>query len=265
MTSSRARGGRRDARDDGKPELGTTAPDTTVSIDFHVHSEGSYDCRTPIVDVLERAAAAGLDGVCITDHDTIEQSLAAATIAPEYGLFAIPSVEVSTQDGHVLAIGVETCPEPGHSFDRTVAAIRNRGGLAIVPHPFQRSRHGVPASAIDDCDGIETHNAMCLTGVRNRQASQFATRHEFAAVAGSDAHTARLVGRSVTDVHLEGERSSPTDEPIDQDAVIEAIAAGRTTTRGTRASTASYLQKYARNVSIKLRSSLESSVSQFSP
>ncbi|WP_170155490.1 CehA/McbA family metallohydrolase [Halopiger aswanensis] len=238
-----------------KPELEShPTPNATVSLDLHVHTEESYDCETPLVDVLERAAEAGLDGLCITDHDAIEQSLAAATIAPEYGLFAIPGVEVSTRDGHVLALGVETRPKPGRSFGETVAAIRSRGGIAIVPHPFRRSRHGVPADVIDDCDGIEVHNAMCVTGVRNRQAARFADDHGFAGVAGSDAHTARLVGRAVTDVHLEpaaGTDGDPT--AIDRGRVLEAIADGRTTVRGGLASPASCVRKYAQNVSVKFR------------
>lgn len=239
---------------------------TTVSIDLHVHTEDSYDCETPLVAVLERAAEIGLDGVCITDHDAIEQSLAAATIAPEYGLLAIPGVEVSTRDGHVLALGVETRPEPGRSFERTVAAIRDWGGLAIVPHPFRRSRHGVSASTIAaaDCDGIETHNAMGMTGIRNRQAARFATRHGFPAVAGSDAHAPRTIGHSVTDVRLdeavsEGGSGGGTPQ-IDRQNVLEAIASGRTTARGALAPPCRCLRKYARNVSMKLRAGLGSGV-----
>lgn len=241
-------------------------PNATVSLDIHVHTEASYDCETPLVDVLERAAGAGLDGVCITDHDAIEQSLAAATIAPEYGLFAIPGVEVSTRDGHVLALGVETRPEPGRPFSETVSEIRSRGGIAIVPHPFRRSRHGVPADVIGDCDGIEVHNAMCVTGVRNRQAARFAEDHGFAGVAGSDAHTAHLVGRAVTDVHLESP-ASPTDRDsdvdtsaVDPDRVLEAIADGRTTVRGGLASPASCVRKYAQNVSVKFRTGVRAGI-----
>ena len=245
---------------------------TTLTIDPHVHTAGSYDCEAPLADVLERAAEIGLDGLCVTDHDTIERSLAAAAIAPEYGLVAIPGVEVSTRDGHVLALGVESRPEPGRPFAETVAAIRERGGLAIVPHPFRRSRHGVAAATIDDhgCDGIEVHNAMGMIGVRNRQAARFATRRDLPGVAGSDAHAPRTIGRSVTDVHLELETDTALEEATNatasaadrlepeqlERAVLEAIAAGRTTTRGALASPVRCVRKYARNVSMKLRSSV---------
>ncbi|MEZ3164348.1 PHP-associated domain-containing protein [Halorubrum sp. RMP-47] len=115
----------------------------TVSIDPHVHSEGSYDGHEPVELILQHAAEIGLDAVVITDHDVIRESKRAAEIASEYGLIGIPGVEVSTAHGHLLAIGVKRMPPRGESYADTVRWIRDGGGVAIVPHPFQRSRHGV--------------------------------------------------------------------------------------------------------------------------
>jgi predicted metal-dependent phosphoesterase TrpH len=115
----------------------------TVSIDPHVHSEGSYDGHEPVELILEHAAEIGLDAVVVTDHDVIRESKRAAEIAPEYGLIGIPGVEVSTAHGHLLAVGVDRMPPRGRPYAETVRWVRDRGGVAIVPHPFQRSRHGV--------------------------------------------------------------------------------------------------------------------------
>ncbi|QKG91379.1 CehA/McbA family metallohydrolase [Halorubrum salinarum] len=115
----------------------------TVSIDPHVHSEGSYDGHEPVELILEHAAEIGLDAVVITDHDVIRESKRAAEIAHEYGLIGIPGVEVSTAHGHLLAVGVDRMPPRGRPYAETVRWVRDRGGVAIVPHPFQRSRHGV--------------------------------------------------------------------------------------------------------------------------
>ncbi|MFC6754064.1 CehA/McbA family metallohydrolase [Halorubrum tibetense] len=115
----------------------------TVRIDPHVHSDDSYDGHEPVELILEHAADIGLDAVVITDHDTMGESLRAAALAPEYGLIGIPGVEVSTAHGHLLAIGVDRMPPRRESYADTVAWIREHGGVAIVPHPFQRSRHGV--------------------------------------------------------------------------------------------------------------------------
>ncbi|WP_280587868.1 PHP domain-containing protein [Halorubrum sp. Boch-26] len=130
----------------------------TVSIDPHVHSDESYDGHEPVELILEHAAEIGLDAVVITDHDVIGESKRAAELAPEYGLIGIPGVEVSTAHGHLLAVGVERMPPRRRPYDETIAWIHDHGGVAIVPHPFQRSRHGVrqrniPVPAIDD-DGV---------------------------------------------------------------------------------------------------------------
>jgi predicted metal-dependent phosphoesterase TrpH len=214
----------------------------TLALDPHVHSAASYDATARVPDVLERAREVGLDAVAVTDHDRIEASLAAARRAPEYGLLGVPGVEVSTADGHLLALGVETCPPADRPFAETVATVRDLGGVAVVPHPFQRLRHGVGKDAIEDCDGVETLNACSLFGYRNRAAERFATRRGYARIGGSDAHSARWVGRAYTEVEVPCDPDSAT-----VDAVVDAIRLGNTAVAGRRTPKRRYLCKYARN------------------
>lgn len=202
----------------------------TYRIDPHVHSEGSYDGREPVELVLEHASEIGLDGVVITDHDTITESLHAAEIAPEYGLIGIPGVEVSTRHGHLLAIGVEEEPSKGRPLDETVESVWDLGGVAIVPHPFQRSRHGVKKRHLDLCDAIEVYNSMLFTGYRNRRANAFATRHDYAKVGASDAHYLPNVGRAYTEIEL----AANSKLAIDGRDIVHAIREGTTTIQGKR-------------------------------
>jgi predicted metal-dependent phosphoesterase TrpH len=222
-----------------------------VAIDPHVHSEGSYDCSTPVERVLEAAAAAGLDAVAVTDHDTIADSLRASDLAPEYGLLAVPGVEVSTADGHLLALGVTEALEPGRSLARTAREVRERGGVAVVPHPFQRARHGARADAIlaagTAVAAIEGYNAHTVVGMRNRQATRFAARHGHPVTGGSDAHQPSLVGRAYTELRV----TSPPDEPLAVSDVLDAIRAGRTAVRGGRTPVGHLVRKYARNAALK--------------
>ncbi len=205
-----------------------------LSIDPHVHSEGSYDGSEPVELILEHASDIGLDGVVVTDHDEIEESLYAAELAPEYGLVGIPGVEVSTAAGHLLAIGVEERPERGRSFEATVTGIREQGGVAVVPHPFQRSRHGVRRKNVGDCDGIEVYNSMVFTGYRNRRARTFAEEHDYPRFGASDAHSIRNVGRAYTDVALpDVDAGTPPGEIATED-VLSALRAGETDIRGKR-------------------------------
>ena len=179
--------------------------------------------------LLEQAAAVGLDAIAITDHDEIDASLSAAKLAPDYGLVGIPAVEVTSAAGHVLGIGITEAVQPGLPFAETVARIRELGGLVVVPHPFQRSRHGVAAQVsreeLADVDAIEVYNSRLLTGLANRWAEQFAERNGLPMTAGSDAHISEMVGQAVTKVDAE-ERSV--------DGILRAIAQGRTTVIGKR-------------------------------
>jgi predicted metal-dependent phosphoesterase TrpH len=67
--------------------------------DLHSHSSAS-DGTTPPADVMARAAAAGLDVIGLTDHDTVAgHAEAAAALAP--GLTLLPGMELSCRrDGH---------------------------------------------------------------------------------------------------------------------------------------------------------------------
>ena len=203
-------------------------------IDFHVHSDDSYDGHEPVELILEHAADIELDGVVITDHDEIGESLRAAELAPEYGLVGIPGVEVSTRHGHLLAIGVEERPGPGQPFAETVETVRELGGIAVVPHPFQRSRHGVRKRYIQDADAIETYNSMLFTGYRNRRARTFARRRGYPEIGASDAHYLPNVGKAYTEILVTPDAENPTRADIDGDDLVDAILEGRTQIRGKR-------------------------------
>lgn len=206
---------------------------TRVSIDPHVHSEDSYDGKEPVELILEHAADIGLDGVVVTDHDEIGESLRAAEIASDYGLVGIPGVEVSTSHGHLLAIGVEEKPAKRQPFMDTVERVRELGGAAVVPHPFQVTRHGVKKKRIKDCDGIEGYNAWLFTGYRNRRARAFARKKGYPCLGASDAHSITMVGRAYSEIELESEHER--NDSVTADDVVEAIKNGDTETRGRRA------------------------------
>ena len=217
----------------------------TVSVDLHVHSDDSYDGHEPIELILEHAADIGLDAVVITDHDVIGESKRAAAIADEYGLIGIPGVEVSTAHGHLLAAGIERMPPRRQSYAETIEWIHDHGGVAIVPHPFQRSRHGVrernipmpdPESEdggdIDEVDAVEVFNAWLFTGYRNRRARRFAAKYDYPGVAASDAHDLEYVGRAFTELEIEGRDDVSA---VTADDILEAIREGTTSVNGRRA------------------------------
>ena len=200
-----------------------------LSIDLHTHSGASFDGRDSVELLLEQAVAVGLDAIAITDHDEISASREAVSLAPEYDLIAIPGMEVSSADGHILSLGTDTLIQAGLPFRETVERIRDSGGIAVVPHPFQESRSGVLANISKQelaiADAIEVYNSRLLTGFSNRQARMFASRRGLPMTAGSDAHICEMVGQAVTKV-------DPPDSTAD--GILEEIKAGRTATDGKR-------------------------------
>lgn len=200
-----------------------------LSVELHTHSSLSHDGRDPVELLLEQARAVGLDALAVTDHDELEASLRAAELAPDYGLVGIPGMEVTCEAGHVLALGITEAIPPGLSFAETLDRIREQGGLAVVPHPFQESRHGVldkiSKKELATADAIEVYNSRLLTGRSNRQAERFARRRGLPMTAGSDAHIAEMVGQAVTTVDADEASVS---------AILEAIRQGRTTVEGER-------------------------------
>jgi len=232
------------------------APEVTVTIDPHVHSDGSYDGHEPVEMLLAQASDIGLDGIVVTDHDTIRESLRAAELAPEYGLVGIPGVEVSTAAGHLLAIGVTERPEPHRPLDETVAEVRDAGGVAVVPHPFQRTRHGVRRGRITDCDASEVYNAWIFTGYRNRRARQFAARNDYPGVAASDAHSAKYIGRAYTELTVE----TPSKADLDSDRIVSALTDGDAAVHGHRKPLHRSVQHYAMGAGRKVGHGVAASV-----
>jgi hypothetical protein len=200
-----------------------------LSVELHVHSALSHDGRDPVDMLLEQAAAVGLDALAVTDHDEIDASLEAAARAPDYGLVGIPGMEVSSAAGHVLALGVEDLVPAGLPFDETLDRIHAQGGLAVIPHPFQSSRHGVASNIsreqLAGADAIEVYNSRLLTGLANRRAERFAASRDLPMTAGSDAHISEMVGQAVTDVR--------TDD-ASVEGILEAIRRGETSVVGRR-------------------------------
>jgi predicted metal-dependent phosphoesterase TrpH len=200
-----------------------------LSVELHTHSALSYDGRDPVELLLAQAEAIGLDALAVTDHDEIDASLQAAELAPEYGLVGIPGMEVTSAAGHILAFGIDELVPSGLTYDETLDRIHEQDGIAVVPHPFQSSRHGVAAhisrDQLAEADAIEVYNSRLFTGRANRKAERFATARRMPMTAGSDAHIGEMVGQAVTEVATE-------DRSVE--GILDAIAAGKTSVVGSR-------------------------------
>lgn len=219
----------------------------TIRFDPHVHTGASYDAEGSVHEVLNYCQNTQLDAVAITDHDTTVAAREAIQQQARYEVTVVPGAEVSTADGHLLALNVVDRPPVGQPFTETVDWIRDAGGIAVVPHPFQRSRHGIPKRAIDSCDGIEVFNAWSMIGIQNQRAASFADDRGYPALGGSDAHRSGMIGQAYTEIEV----AAPPSE-LTADDIIAAIDAGETRAVGEPISKRRYLRKYVRAVRYRL-------------
>ena len=116
--------------------------------DLHIHSTYSHDATSTVRAVLKQAADTGLNVIAVTDHDEIRGSLEAQELASKYGIESIPAVEVSTKEGHLVALFVKTLPPVGLTLVDTLIHIGRLGGVAIVPHPFNNLPSSLSMEAV---------------------------------------------------------------------------------------------------------------------
>jgi len=177
--------------------------------DLHMHTTASDGWPTPQELVDHAARRASLSVIAVTDHDTIEGALRAREHAAKRArLNVIVGEEVSSRDGHIVALYLERRIRPGMSAAATVHAIHDQGGLAIAVHPFWRTErvarsgrvHGVGWLAAElDFDGIEVENATPGFYVFNQLAHRLNLGLGAAELGSSDAHILDAVGRAYTE------------------------------------------------------------------
>jgi predicted metal-dependent phosphoesterase TrpH len=194
--------------------------------DLHVHSHCSDGRQSP--EALVVAASGRVDVLAVTDHDEITGALRAREYArgrPELGVDVIVGEEISTLNGHVLALDVGERVSPGLTAERTVALIHEQGGLAVAPHPlhpfrYARRGHRALAEILDDLpfDAVEVvNNSGPLACFYDARALVANDGWRLPVCGGSDAHDARYVGSGLT--RFEGR---------DAAALRRALLAGRT-------------------------------------
>ncbi len=167
-----------------------------MRVDLHLHSRYSHDGQSSLEELIDRCHECGLDRIALTDHHTVEGALELARLAPE---LAIVGEEVKTREGEIIGLfitgGLPIFARPEDVMD----LVHEMRGLTYMPHPFDRNRsHFRPERIVElapRIDIIEVYNPWCET-----KANEAAARmtHDLGKVgaSGSDAHSARELGRS---------------------------------------------------------------------
>ncbi len=183
-----------------------------LKIDFHVHTTYSRDSSITLKEVVASAKKRGLDGVAITDHNTVKGALKLKTRE----IIVVPGIEVSTLEGHLLGINVTTPIPAKLGIEETIQRIHEAGGIAVAPHPtaFYKSP---PSRSVSSYDAVEVMNASSVPfSVLTYYSKRFADRLGLPQTGGSDSHYAPEIGSAYTVV----------DADSDVDEIVDAIKRG---------------------------------------
>ncbi len=173
---------------------------------FDLHSHTTYskhwfwgmDALNTPKEMVKAAIKKGMNGLAITDHQTVKGSMAAKKFAKRCKDFtAVTGMEIRTLAGDVVALGIKEDVPDDMSLIETIEKIHALGGIAVAAHPFAkfivRKCVGYEAKRLD---AIEVFNAGSCKAFQNRKAVEYAKKFRMAKTAGSDAHCARDVGRA---------------------------------------------------------------------
>jgi len=180
-----------------------------------VHTCYSHDSITTPKQLIAYSKKQGLDGVAVTDHDTIRGAL---KLAHNTELIIIPGIEVSTLHGHVLALNITQPIPPKLGVLETVEKAHELSGIAVAAHPSVMFK-GLRIRICKDLnfDAIEVINSVAfpfsLSTYLNRR---IAANLNLPQTGGSDAHYAPEIGSAYTLVNADPE----------VDEIVEAIRRG---------------------------------------
>ncbi len=182
-------------------------------IDMHLHTtKGASDSMLNPDDLIAEATRVGLTGVNITEHDRMWESWDLAPFRTKHeGMFVSNGMEVSTDMGHILAVGLKGYAAGIRRLEKLREVADEQGAFLIVAHPFRHffdpvhfKREGkkpfdlTPEQAaklpvFQLIDGIEVLNG-CNTPRENYFALQVAKILGKPGTGGSDAHSTQGIG-----------------------------------------------------------------------
>lgn len=174
----------------------------TMLIDMHIHEcTCSSDSKLTLKEIVETARERGLDGVCITDHDSMGLKETAEQYSKETGFPIFVGVEYYSLWGDITAFGIDHFPDTRISAQEFIDQVNAAGGFCVACHPFRNNNRGLEEH-LRDVHGL--HGVEVLNGSTdmeaNRKALDFCRELGLQAVGASDAHWTSQLGKYATEV-----------------------------------------------------------------
>ena len=155
-------------------------------------------------ELVEQARAVGLDGVCITEHDSFWAPDRIERLSERHGFLVIGGAEIASDWGDVLVFGVTELPHNVSAIGEIRRRVDEAGGVVIAAHPFRSVAvgGGITPSLVARLAGSpllqSVHDLEVLNGAsrpaERRLAKAVADRLGRSGTGGSDAHGIAMVG-----------------------------------------------------------------------
>lgn len=185
------------------PHLAQPLPAGRVRVDLHSHTMWSGDSTTTPDELEEGIAAAGLDVLCITDHNATKGAVELAGVLP---CRVIVGEELRTHTGEIIGLFLTERVPFGTPARQACDLIHAQGGIVYVPHPFDPMRRNLAETTLVELtragvvDAVEVVNAKTSLAHLNQRAADFAREHGLLAGAGSDAHVPDALGAAYVEM-----------------------------------------------------------------
>jgi len=169
-------------------------------IDLHTHTKPwSDDSQLDIPELVHIAKQAGLDAICLTEHDWFREKDSLAKLSQEHDFLILPAVETNTDDGHFLVFGVEKYTFGMHRTEFLRDLVDEAEGAMILAHPYRRNFHNGDDvyDAVEKyyqkpffhlVDAIEVFNGRA-SEMENKFSQELCRRLNLNGIGGSDAHS----------------------------------------------------------------------------
>ncbi len=169
-------------------------------IDTHLHeSKFSLDSFISLEEIVVRAKGIGLDGICITDHESNEIASEAEIIARENNFPIFVGAEILTFEGDMTVFGLDKLPTRMLHAQELLDLVWKHDGVAICSHPYRQNGRGMGdlMKSLINPIGIEAFNGSTPEKL-NLKAYHVALELGLPALGGSDAHNREQVGKFAT-------------------------------------------------------------------
>ena len=175
-----------------------------LKLDLHIHSKYSEDAIGSPKEIIKNVKKKKLDGIAITDHNTVKGGLKAVKNAPK-DFIVIPGIEISTKDGHIIALNVKEDIKRSLTVEETVEQIIDKGGTPIVPHLY-RTMSGIKEEKLKKIlpkiSSIEVFNS-CSVQKSNYKSANTAKKYNLGGTGGTDSHMPKYCGLAYTTFNTE--------------------------------------------------------------